>query len=113
MKTKADIVDDIFIIQDDFPNVSLTKKEIAAVVDCMLKAVKVEVSRGNAIQFRDYLTILPVKKKAKKAHDFQNGKTITMPERLGVKIKASKSLEDYVNWINNEPTYKDGRKDLR
>lgn len=101
MKTKADIVDDIFIMQEDYPSVSLTKKEIAAVVDTMLKAIKCEVARGNTIQFRDYFTILPVKKKEKKAHDFRNGKTITMPERLGVKIKASKSLEDYVNYIND------------
>ena len=101
MKTKADIVDDIFIMQEDYPSVSLTKKEIAAVVDTILKAIKCEVARGNAIQFRDYFTILPVKKNEKKAHDFKNGKTITMPERLGVKIKASKSLEDYVNYIND------------
>lgn len=102
MKTKADIVDDIFNMHEkDYPSVSLTKKEIAAVVDTMLKAIKFEVADGNAIQFRDYFTILPVLKKAKKAHDFKNGKTITMPERLGVKIKASKSLEDYVNYIND------------
>ena len=102
MKTKADIVDDIFNMHEkDYPSVSLTKKEIAAVVDTMLKAIKFEVADGNAIQFRDYFTILPVKKKEKKAHDFRNGKTITMPERLGVKIKASKSLEDYVNYIND------------
>ena len=101
MITKADIVDDIFIMQENGQKGSLTKKEIAAVVDTMLKAIKCEVARGNAIQFRDYFTILPVKKKEKKAHDFKNGKTITMPERLGVKIKASKSLEDYVNYIND------------
>ena len=100
MKTKADIVDDIFIMQEDYPSVSLTKKEIAAVVNTMLKAIKCEVTGGNTIQFRDYFTILPVKKKEKKARDFKNGKTITMSERLGVKIKASKSLEDYVNYIN-------------
>ena len=98
MKTKADIVDDIFIMQE---NGQLTKKEIAAVVDGMLQAIRNQVAFGNTIQFRDYFTILPVKKKEKKAHDFRNGKTITMPERLGVKIKASKSLEDYVNYIND------------
>lgn len=97
MKTKADIVDDIFNMHEkDYPSVSLTKKEIAAVVDTMLKAIKFEVADGNAIQFRDYFTILPVKKKPKKAHDFKNGTTITMPRRVGVKIKASKGFEDYV-----------------
>lgn len=99
MKTKVDIVDDIFIMQEDYPSVSLTKKEIAAVVDTMLKAIKCEVARGNAIQFRDYFTISPVLKKAKKAHDFKNGTTITMPRRPGVKIKASKGFEDYVKHI--------------
>ena len=44
MKTKADIVDDVFIIQESFPNISLTKKEIAAVVDGMLMAIRHEVS---------------------------------------------------------------------
>lgn len=100
MKTKADIVDDIFIMQENGPKGSLTKKEIAFVVDGMLQAIRNQVADGNAIQFRDYFTILPVKKKEKKAHDFKNGKTITMPERLGVKIKASKSLEDYVNCMD-------------
>lgn len=100
MKTKADIVDDIFIMQENGQKGSLTKKEIAAVVDGMLQAIRNQVAVGNAIQFRDYFTILPVKKKEKKARDFKNGKTITMPERLGVKIKASKILEDYVNYIN-------------
>ena len=96
MITKADIVNDIFIMQENGQKGSLTKKEIAAVVDGMLQAIRNQVAFGNTIQFRDYFTILPVKKKEKKAHDFRNGKTITMPERLGVKIKASKGFEDYV-----------------
>ena len=100
MITKADIVDDIFIMQENGQKGPLTKKEIASVVDCMLRAIRNQVAVGNTVQFRDYFTVLPVKKKEKKAHDFQNGKTITMPERLGVKIKASKGLEDYVNFIN-------------
>ena len=100
MKTKADIVADIFIMQENEQKGSLTKKEIAAVVDGMLQAIRCEVANGNAIQFREYFTISPVLKKAKTAYDFKNGTTITMPERLGVKIKASKGLEDYVNFIN-------------
>lgn len=97
MITKADIVDDIFIMQEN----GLTKKEIAAVVDCMLQAIRNQVAVGNAIQFRDYFTISPVLKKAKKAHDFKNGTTITMPRRPGVKIRASKGFEDYVKRVNN------------
>ena len=99
MITKADIVDDIFIMQEDGQKGSLTKKEIAAVVDGMLQAIRNQVAVGNAIQFRDYFTISPVLKKAKKAHDFKNGTTITMPRRPGVKIKASKGFEDYVKHI--------------
>lgn len=99
MITKADIVDDIFIMQE---NGQLTKKEIAAVVDGMLQAIRNQVAVGNAIQFRDYFTISPVLKKAKKAHDFKNGTTITMPRRPGVKIKASKGFEDYVKRVYNQ-----------
>lgn len=99
MKTKADIVDDIFIMQENGQKGSLTKKEIAAVVDGMLQAIRNQVAVGNRIQFRDYFTIHPVLKKAKKAHDFKNGTTITMPRRPGVKIKASKGFEDYVKHI--------------
>ena len=97
MITKADIVDDIFIMQEN----GLTKKEIAAVVDGMLQAIRNQVAFGNTIQFRDYFTISPVLKKAKKAHDFKNGTTITMPRRPGVKIRASKGFEDYVKRVNN------------
>lgn len=97
MITKADIVDDIFIMQEN----GLTKKEIAAVVDGMLQAIRNQVAVGNSIQFRDYFTISPVLKKAKKAHDFKNGTTITMSRRVGVKIKASKGFEDYVKRVNN------------
>ena len=100
MKTKADIVDDIFIMQENGQKGSLTKKEIAAVVDGMLQAIRNQVAVGNAVQFREYFTISPVLKKAKKAHDFKNGTTITMPRRPGVKIKASKDFEDYVKHIN-------------
>lgn len=96
MITKADIVDDIFIMQENGQKGSLTKKEIAFVVDGMLQAIRNQVAVGNAIQFRDYFTIIPVMKKAKKAHDFKNCTTITMPERVGVKIKISKGFEDYV-----------------
>ena len=99
MITKADIVDDIFIMQENRQKGSLTKKEIAAVVDGMLQAIRNQVAVGNAIQFRDYFTISPVLKKAKKAHDFKNGTTITMPRRPGVKIKASKGFEDYIKHI--------------
>lgn len=99
MITKADIVDDIFIMQENGQKGSLTKKEIAAVVDCMLQAIRNQVAVGNAVQFRDYFTISPVLKKAKKAHDFKNGTTITMPRRPGVKIKASKGFEDYIKHI--------------
>ena len=100
MKTKADIVDDIFIMQENGQKGSLTKKEIASVVDGMLQAIRHQVAIGNAVQFREYFTISPVLKKAKKAHDFKNGTTITMPRRPGVKIKASKDFEDYVKHIN-------------
>lgn len=99
MITKADIVDDIFIMQENGQKGPLTKKEIASVVDGMLQAIRNQVAVGNAIQFRDYFTISPVLKKAKKAHDFKNGTTITMPRRPGVKIKASKDFEDYVKHI--------------
>lgn len=99
MITKADIVDDIFIMQE---NGQLTKKEIATVVDGMLQAIRNQVAVGNAIQFRDYFTISPILKKAKKAHDFKNGTTITMPRRPGVKIKASKGFEDYVKRVYNQ-----------
>ena len=101
MITKADIVDDIFIMQENGQKGSLTKKEIAAVVDGMLQAIRNQVAFGNTIQFRDYFTISPVLKKAKKAHDFKNGTTITMPRRPGVKIRASKRFEDYVKRVNN------------
>ena len=99
MITKADIVDDIFIMQENGQKGSLTKKEIAAVVDGMLQAIRHQVAIGNAVQFRDYFTISPVLKKAKKAHDFKNGTTITMPRRPGVKIRASKGFEDYIKHI--------------
>ena len=98
MITKADIVDDIFIMQENGQKGSLTKKEIAAVVDGMLQAIRNQVAVGK---FRDYFTISPVLKKAKKAHDFKNGTTITMPRRPGVKIRASKGFEDYVKRVNN------------
>lgn len=99
MITKADIVDDIFIMQENGQKGSLTKKEIAAVVDGMLQAIRNHVAVGNAIQFRDYFTISPVMKKAKTAYDFKNSTTITMPRRPGVKIKASKGFEDYIKHI--------------
>lgn len=99
MITKADIVDDIFIMQENGQKGSLTKKEIAAVVDGMLQAIRNQVAVGNAIQFRDYFTIIPVMKKAKTAYDFKNSTTITMPRRPGVKIKVSKGFEDYVKHI--------------
>ena len=101
MKTKADIVDDIFIMQENGQKGPLTKKEIVAVVDGMLQAIRHQVAIGNAVQFREYFTISPVLKKAKKAHDFKNGTTITMPRRPGVKIRASKGFEDYVKRVNN------------
>lgn len=99
MITKADIVDDIFIMQENGQKGPLTKKEIAAVVDGMLQAIRHQVAIGNAVQFREYFTISPVLKKAKTAYDFKNSTTITMPRRPGVKIKASKDFEDYVKHI--------------
>lgn len=99
MITKADIVDDIFIMQENGQKGSLTKKEIASVVDGMLQAIRHQVAIGNAVQFREYFTISPVLKKAKTAYDFKSGTTITMPRRPGVKIKASKDFEDYVKHI--------------
>ena len=88
-------------MQENGQKGSLTKKEIAAVVDGMLQAIRNQVAFGNTIQFRDYFTISPVLKKAKKAHDFKNGTTITMPRRPGVKIRVSKGFEDYVKRVNN------------
>ena len=101
MITKADIVDDIFIMQENGQKGSLTKKEIAAVVDGMLQAIRNQVAVGNAIQFRAYFAISQVLTKAKKSDYFKNGTTITMPRRVGVKIRASKGFEDYVKRVNN------------
>lgn len=95
MITKAEIVDEVFM--RNMTDTSLSKKQISAAMEGILQAIKRNISNGNAIQIRGFATILPVVKKAKKAHDFQNGKTINMPERKGVKFNVSKDFEDYVN----------------
>lgn len=108
MITKADIVDSVFCFQSD--ETSLSKKQITSAFDGILQAIKSHVANGNPIQIRGFATILPVTKKAKKAHDFKNGTTITIPEQKGVKFKVSQEFLDFVNSNKDKPR---GRKDLR
>lgn len=100
MRTKANIVDSIFIAQG--AEGTLSKKEIASVVDSMLEVIRYEVANGRSIQIRGFCTMLPVERKQKKVHDFLNRKTVTMPKRKGVKIRVSKDFEEFVNNYDSE-----------
>lgn len=108
MITKANIVDAVFSFhQDETP---MTKRQIAVAFDGILQSMKSFVANGDAIQIRGFATILPVTKKAKKAHDFKNGKTISIPEQRGVKFKVSPEFLEFVNFTKGKPR---GRKDIR
>lgn len=107
MITKADIVDSVFNYYSD--ETLMTKRQIAAAFDGILQTIKACVANGNAIQIRGFATILPVTKKAKKAHDFKNGTTITVPEQRGVKFKVSSEFIEFVNLIEGKSR---GQKDI-
>lgn len=107
MITKADIVDSVFnYYQDETP---MTKRQIATAFDGILQTIKACIANGNSIQIRGFATILPVTKKAKKAHDFKNDKTITIPEQRGVKFKVSTEFLEFVNLTGGKPRE---RKDI-
>lgn len=71
----------------------INKKLATKAVDLHWEAIEHALQNGDKVQLVGTITIEPVKRSARKGYNPQTNEEIEIPESMGVKAKAGKSLD--------------------
>jgi DNA-binding protein HU-beta len=77
-------------------NGELTKKQAALAVDLLFQGVGETLAKNEKVQLVGTITFEPTPRSARKGFNPQTNEEIDIPASVGVKIKAGKQLEGYV-----------------
>ena len=80
------------IINEVCARTGIEKTPAKAIIDEAIDVIAKGICDGETIYLRGLFTLLPVKRKEKKAQNITAGKTIVLPERYVPKAKFSRSI---------------------
>ena len=87
------------IIETISEKTGLTRTEVAAVFEGVLKMIESELARGGTVELRRFGTFRCVKRAARKAVNPRTGKPINVPERIIPTFKPSPKLREAVSKV--------------
>ena len=91
--TKADLVDIVA------SKTGLTKRDVAAVVEALLEAIKSSLEKHRHIEIREFGTFKVKRRKASmKYNPRDRSQKVTVPAKMVPVFKPSKFLKERVNW---------------
>ena len=91
--TKADLVDIVA------SRTGLTKRDVAAVVEALLEAIKGSLAQHKHIEIREFGTFKVKRRKASmKYNPRDRSQKVVVPEKMVPVFKPSKFLKERVNW---------------
>ena len=97
--TKADLVD---LVAD---RTGLTKRDVAAVVEALLEAIKDSLAGHRHIEIREFGTFKVKRRKASmKYNPRDRSQKVVVPEKMVPVFKPSKFLKERVNWVEQGKT---------
>jgi DNA-binding protein HU-beta len=97
--TKADLVD---LVAD---RTGLTKRDVAAVVESLLEAIKDSLAVHRHIEIREFGTFKVKRRKASmKYNPRDRSQKVVVPEKAVPVFKPSKFLKERVNWVETDET---------
>ena len=76
--------------------IEVTKKDLGAIVDGVLKAIQDEVVAGGKVQLVGFGTFEAVERAARKGHNPKDGSEIMIPASKTPRFKAGKAFKDAV-----------------
>lgn len=76
--------------------IEVTKKDLGAIVDGVLKAIQDEVVAGGKVQLVGFGTFEAVERAARKGHNPKDGSEIMIPASKAPRFKAGKAFKDAV-----------------
>jgi DNA-binding protein HU-beta len=78
----------------------LSKKQSELALDLLWDGVVEALKKGDKVQLVGNITIEPVGRAERKGHNPQTNEDITIPAKMGVKLKPGKRLESAVEGLN-------------
>ncbi len=94
--TKADLVDRVA------SKTGLTKRDVSAVVEALLEAIKDALAQHKHIEIREFGTFKVKRRKASmKYNPRDRSQKVVVPEKMVPVFKPSKFLKERVNWIGS------------
>ena len=101
--TKADLVDRVA------SETRLTKRDVAAVVEGLLEAIKDSLAEHQHIEIREFGTFKVKKRKASmKYNPRDRSQKVMVPEKVVPVFKPSKFLKERVNWVDGREPAPEG-----
>jgi DNA-binding protein HU-beta len=93
--TKADLVDRVA------SKTGLTKRDVAAVVEALLEAIKDSLAEHSHIEIREFGTFKVKRRKASmKYNPRDRSQKVVVPQKMVPVFKPSKFLKERVNWAD-------------
>lgn len=90
--TKADLVDQVY----EAIGPGVTKKDVGAVVDGLLNAIKQALANERRIELRGFGTFEVRHRKARTARNPRTGESVEVPARAVPVFRASRLWKEYV-----------------
>ena len=87
------------IIEGVSDKTGLTRAEVSAVFEGVLKMIQVELSKGGNIELRRFGTFKCVKRAARKAVNPRTGQPVSVPARTVPTFKPSPKLREAVKKV--------------
>jgi nucleoid DNA-binding protein len=102
--TKADLVDIVA------GKTGLTKRDVAAVVEALLEAIKASLAQHRHIEIREFGTFkVKLRKASMKYNPRDRSQKVVVPQKMVPVFKPSKFLKERVNWQGQPDESEDRR----
>ncbi len=75
----------------------ITQVDAEIIIDVVFQGCRESLMDGKRVKIRDFGSLIPVQRKARKAINPNSGEEMTIPAKMNVKFDASKMLLDMVN----------------
>lgn len=85
---KADVIDHVV------KSTTLSRSQATAAVDSVFDALRSSLCAGENVYIRGFATFAICERRAKKARDFLNCRTVDIPAGLTVKLKINREIKE-------------------
>ena len=74
-----------------------TQKKTEKIIKAFVAEIKLELCKGNSVMLKEFCTLKPVRRKARKGYNPATGEIIEIPAADSIRLKVSKRFKNILN----------------